>query len=132
MRVIVNGHPEEVDAQPSTRLLDVLRVGCGLTGTKEGCREGSCGACTVLIDGAPVYSCLIPISQVEDAGIVTIEGLGEDHPLHNLLMNEIGIEHEICIPGIIMAALALGQNPTPAEVKAALAGNVCRGASDDA
>ena len=132
MRVIVNGHPEEVDVQPSARLLDVLRVGCGLTGTKEGCREGSCGACTVLIDGAPVYSCLIPISQVEDAGIVTIEGLGEDHPLQHLLMNEVGPEFEICLPGMVMAALALGPNPTLDDVKAALAGNVCRGASDDA
>jgi aerobic-type carbon monoxide dehydrogenase small subunit (CoxS/CutS family) len=132
MRVIVNGHPEDVDVQPSARLLDVLRMACGLTGTKEGCHDGTCGACTVLIDGAPVYSCLIPISQVDDAGIVTIEGLGEDHPLHNLLMNEVGMEHEMCIPGMIMAALALGPNPTPDEVKTALAGNVCRGANDDA
>src|SRR5215471_5479601 len=112
MRVIVNGHPEEVDVQLSARLLDVLRIECGLTGTKEGCRDGTCGACTVLIEGAPVYSCLIPMSQVQDAGIVTIEGLGEDHPLQHLLMNEVGMEHEICVPGMIMAALALGQNPT--------------------
>jgi len=132
MRVIVNGHPEEVDVQPSARLLDVLRIDCGLTGTKEGCREGTCGACTVLIDGAPVYSCLIPISQVNDAGIVTIEGLGEDHPLQHLLMKEVGSECDLCTSGVIMAALALGPNPTPDDVKTALAGNVCRCANDDA
>jgi len=132
MRVIVNGHPEEVDVQPSARLLDVLRIECGLTGTKEDCHEGSCGACTVLIEGAPVYSCLVPMSQLEDAGVVTIEGLGEDHPLEHLLMTEVGPACEICIPGIVMAALALGPSPTRNDVKAALAGNVWRGANDDA
>ena len=86
MRVIVNGHAEEVDVQPSARLLDVLRVERGLTGTKEGCREGNCGACTVLIDGAPVYSCLVPMSQLGEAGVVTIEALGDDHQLQHLLM----------------------------------------------
>jgi aerobic-type carbon monoxide dehydrogenase small subunit (CoxS/CutS family) len=126
MQFTLNGHREEVDASPGARLLDVLRVNCGLTGTKEGCGEGECGACTVLLDGEPVCSCLIPASQADDATIVTIEGLGDDHPLQHLFMNEVGAQCGICTPGMIMAALALGPDPTLDEVKTALAGNLCR------
>lgn len=108
------------------RLLDVLRNECGLTGTKEGCGEGECGACTVLIDGEPVCSCLIPVGQVENSTVVTIEGLGEDHPLQHLFMNEVGAQCGICTPGMIMAAQALGPTPTLDDVKVALAGNLCR------
>jgi aerobic carbon-monoxide dehydrogenase small subunit len=126
MRFTLNGHIEEIDAPPAARLLDVLRANCGLTGTKEGCGEGECGACTVLLDGAPVCSCLVPASQAENAAIVTIEGLGDEHPLQRLFMNEIGAQCGICTPGMIMAALALGPNPSLDEVKVALAGNLCR------
>ena len=126
MRFALNGHEENVDADPAARLLDVLRVTCGLTGTKEGCGEGECGACTVLIDGAPVCSCLVPFSQVEHAHVITIEGLGDDHPLQHRFMDEVGAQCGICTPGMIMAALALGKNPTLDDVKTALAGNLCR------
>jgi len=126
MRFTLNGHIEEVDVSPAARLLDVLRVSCGLTGTKEGCGEGECGACTVLLDGAPVCSCLVPASQAENVAIVTIEGLGDEHPLQQLFMNEVGAQCGICTPGMIMAALAVGPNPTLDDVKTALAGNLCR------
>jgi carbon-monoxide dehydrogenase small subunit len=126
MRFVLNGASTDVNAHPMARLLDVLREECGLTGTKEGCGEGECGACTVLIDGEPVCSCLIPLAQVESADVVTIEGLGDDHPLQHLFMNEVGAQCGICTPGMIMAALALGPAPTLDDVKTALAGNLCR------
>ncbi|MFN2602918.1 MAG: (2Fe-2S)-binding protein [Gemmatimonadaceae bacterium] len=126
MRFTLNGLVTDVDASPAARLLDVLREECMLTGTKEGCGEGECGACTVLIDGEPVCSCLVPFSQVESSEVLTIEGLGDDHPLQHHFMQEVGAQCGICTPGMIMAALALGENPTLDEVKVALAGNLCR------
>ena len=126
MRFILNGTPTDVDASPASRLLDVLREDLLLTGTKEGCGEGECGACTVLIDGEPVCSCLVPFSQIENTEVLTIEGLGDDHPLQHHFMQEVGAQCGICTPGMIMAALALGENPTLDEVKVALAGNLCR------
>ena len=126
MRFTLNGASREVDAHPMARLLDVLREDCGLTGTKEGCGEGECGACTVLIDDEPVCSCLIPASQVEGADVVTIEGLDGTHPLQQLFMNEVGAQCGICTPGMIMAALSLPEKPTLDDVRTALAGNLCR------
>jgi aerobic carbon-monoxide dehydrogenase small subunit len=126
VRFTLNGASADVDAHPMARLLDVLREECGLTGTKEGCGEGECGACTVLIDGAPVCSCIIPFAQAEGADIRTIEGLGDDHPLQHAFMNEVGAQCGICTPGMIMASLALGENPTLDEIRVALAGNLCR------
>jgi carbon-monoxide dehydrogenase small subunit/xanthine dehydrogenase small subunit len=126
MRFTLNGTPTEVASHPMARLLDVLREECGLTGTKEGCGEGECGACTVLVDGAPVCSCLVPLAQVENAELLTIEGLGDDHPLQHHFMNEVGAQCGICTPGMILAALALGPQPTLDDVKVALAGNLCR------
>jgi carbon-monoxide dehydrogenase small subunit len=126
MKFVLNGASTDVNAHPMSRLLDVLREECGLTGTKEGCGEGECGACTVLVDGEPVCSCLIPLAQVESADVVTIEGLGDDHPLQHLFMNEVGAQCGICTPGMIMAAVALGPAPTLDDVKTALAGNLCR------
>jgi len=126
MRFTLNGSPTEDVANPAARLLDVLREDLLLTGTKEGCGEGECGACTVLIDGEPVCSCLVPLSQVENAEVLTIEGLGDDHPLQHHFMQEVGAQCGICTPGMIMAALALGPSPTLDEVKVALAGNLCR------
>jgi carbon-monoxide dehydrogenase small subunit len=126
VRFTLNGAPADVDAHPMSRLLDVLREDCGLTGTKEGCGEGECGACTVMLDGEPVCSCLVAFSQVDGAEVITIEGLGDDHTLQHLFMNEVGAQCGICTPGMIMAALALGPKPTLDDVKVALSGNLCR------
>ncbi len=126
MRFILNGAEAAVDAHPLARLLDVLREQCGLTGTKEGCGEGECGACTVLVDGAAVCSCLVPVSQVEGAEVVTIEGLGEDHPLQRAFMDEVGAQCGICTPGMVLTALTLGPRPSLARIREGLAGNLCR------
>ena len=126
IKLRVNDENHEVDAHPMKRLLDVLREDCGLTGTKEGCGEGECGACTVLIDGEPVVSCLIPVGQAEGAGVQTIEGLGGAHPLQRAFVEHGAAQCGICTPGMIMAALALGPNPTLEEVRVGLAGNICR------
>jgi aerobic-type carbon monoxide dehydrogenase small subunit (CoxS/CutS family) len=126
VRFTLNGAAADVDAHPMARLLDVLREQCHLTGTKEGCGEGECGACTVLIDGEPVCSCLVPFAQADGADIRTIEGLGDDHPLQHAFMNEVGAQCGICTPGMIMAALSLGPQPSLDEIKVALAGNLCR------
>jgi carbon-monoxide dehydrogenase small subunit/xanthine dehydrogenase small subunit len=126
MNFTLNGKNTEVTSHPMARLLDVLREECGLTGTKEGCGEGECGACTVLIDGEAVCSCLVPVAQVAGADVLTIEGLGDDHPLQHHFMNEVGAQCGICTPGMIMAAVTLGPQPTLDDVKTALAGNLCR------
>ena len=126
MQFNLNGSDVEVRSHPMSRLLDVLREELMLTGSKEGCGEGECGACTVLVDGEAVCSCLIPVSQVAGAEVVTIEGLGGTHPLQELFMNEVGAQCGICTPGMIMAALSLPDKPTLDDVKTALAGNLCR------
>jgi carbon-monoxide dehydrogenase small subunit/xanthine dehydrogenase small subunit len=126
VRITLNGAPKELACHPAARLLDVLREECGLTGTKEGCGEGECGACTVLVDGAAVCSCLVPAIQVRGASITTIEGLGEDHPLQRAFMDEVGAQCGICTPGMIMTAVTLGPRPSLSRIRAALAGNLCR------
>jgi aerobic carbon-monoxide dehydrogenase small subunit len=126
VRFTLNGVATNVDAHPMSRLLDVVREQCQLTGTKEGCGDGECGACTVLIDGDPVCSCLVPLAQVEGAEVVTIEGLGDDHPLQHAFMNEVGAQCGICTPGMIMAALSLEPDATIDDIKIALSGNLCR------
>lgn len=126
MRFTLNGKLTEVASHPMSRLLDVLREECALTGTKEGCGEGECGACTVLVDGVPVVSCLVPLAQVDGASITTIEGLGDDHALQHHFMNEVGAQCGICTPGMIMVASTLGPNATLEEIRVALAGNLCR------
>ena len=126
MRFTLNGRPAAVDAPPMKRLLDVLREECALTGTKEGCGEGECGACTVLVDGAPVCACLVPFAQVAEAEVVTIEGLGGAHPLQKAFADLGGAQCGICTPGMIMAAVALGPKPSLDEVRRGLAGNLCR------
>jgi len=108
------------------RLLDVLREDCRLTGTKEGCGEGECGACTVLVDGAPVNSCLVPAAHVDRARVTTIEGLGRRHPLPRAFVEHGGAQCGICTPGMIMAAVALGRRPSLDEIRVGLAGNLCR------
>ena len=123
---VLNGERREIEAAPMKRLLDVLREECGLTGTKEGCGEGECGACTVLMDGAPVCSCLVPFAQARDTEILTIEGLGGDHPLQRAFVKEGGAQCGICTPGMILAALVLGEKPSLEKVRTGLAGNLCR------
>jgi aerobic carbon-monoxide dehydrogenase small subunit len=126
MRLTLNGRPAEIASPPMTRLLDALREECGLTGTKEGCGEGECGACTVLVDGLPVCACIVPVGQVEGADVVTIEGLGGAHPLQRAFASEGGAQCGICTPGMILAAMALGPNPSLEQVRVGLAGNLCR------
>ena len=129
MKLTLNGEPRTLDVHPMKRLLDVLRDDCGLTGTKEGCGEGECGACTVLVDGQPVCSCLIPCVQAEGAEVLTIEGLSGDHPLQHAMLREVGAQCGICTPGVILAAMPLVEStpkPTLAKVREVLAGNLCR------
>ena len=116
----------KLPVHPMRRLLDVLREDCALTGTKEGCGEGECGACTVLVDGVPVNSCLVPVAQVAGAKVTTIEGLRGCHPLQHAFVEHGGAQCGICTPGMIMAAAALGKNPTLDQMKTGLAGNLCR------
>ncbi|HUK34464.1 MAG TPA: (2Fe-2S)-binding protein [Vicinamibacterales bacterium] len=126
MRFTLNGRRVVVDVHPMTRLLDVVREQCGLTGTKEGCGEGECGACTVLVDGQPVNSCLVPVAQVIGARVTTIEGLKGSHPLQRTFVQFGGAQCGICTPGMILSAVALGPMPSRAAMKAGLAGNICR------
>ena len=126
MKLTLNGAAIDVDAHPMKRLLDVLREECDLTGMKEGCGEGECGACTVLIDGEPVCACLVPWAHVEGANVTTIEGLADEHPLQQAFMDEVGAQCGICTPGMILAAIALGPNPSLADIKEGLTGNLCR------
>jgi aerobic carbon-monoxide dehydrogenase small subunit len=126
MRFVLNGRKVAVDAPPMKRLLDVLREDCALTGTKEGCGEGECGACTVLIDGLAANSCLVPFAQVRGARVKTIEGLGGSHPLQAAFAECGGAQCGICTPGMILAASALPRGATESEVREGLAGNLCR------
>ena len=125
----VNGKRRQLDVHPMKRLLDVLREDCALTGTKEGCGEGECGACTVLIDSAPVNSCLVPAVHAEGAEVITIEGLatkGKRHPLQDAFVTHGGAQCGMCTPGMIMAAVPLGRRASTREIQEALAGNLCR------
>jgi aerobic-type carbon monoxide dehydrogenase small subunit (CoxS/CutS family) len=121
----INGRRLSLDGHPLARLLDVLRA-AGFTGTKEGCGEGECGACTVLIDRAPVNACLVPLAHVAGAQVTTIEGLGGRHPLQRAFVELGGAQCGICTPGMILAAVALGPRPTKSAIKTGLAGNICR------
>jgi len=128
----VNGKPVVLRAFPMARLLDVLREELRLTGTKEGCGEGECGACSVLLDGELVNSCLIPVLQAEGTQITTIEGLASGDQLHAVQEAFLacgGAQCGICTPGMVLAAvnlLAQKPSPTDAEIRVGLAGNLCR------
>jgi len=128
----VNGAGREVDVPPMKRLLDVLREDLRLTGTKEGCGEGECGACSVILDGEVVNSCLIPACQAQSADILTVEGLARDgrlDPLQQAFLECGGAQCGICTPGMLIAARALldaHARPTRDEIKEAIAGNLCR------
>ena len=131
-RFTLNGTPQTVDAPPLARLLDVLREDLRCTGPKEGCGEGECGACTVLIDGLAVNSCLVPVIQVNGATIITVEGLAKDgrlDPVQEAFVRCGAAQCGICTPGFLLTARALlDENPHPSrdEVREALAGNLCR------
>jgi len=128
----VNGKVVAVRTYPMERLLDVLREQLGLTGTKEGCGEGECGSCSVLVDGVLVNSCLVPVLQAKDAKITTIEGLAEGERLHALQQAFLdcgGAQCGICTPGMILAAfhlLSKSPQPTTEEIREGLSGNLCR------
>jgi aerobic carbon-monoxide dehydrogenase small subunit len=126
VRFTLNGKPVEVDTHPLRRLLDVLREDLRLTGTKEGCGEGECGACTVLIDGEPVCACLVPLAHADGTHVLTIEGLRGEHPLQRAFAEHGAAQCGICTPGMIMAALPLGTRPSLERIRVALAGNLCR------
>jgi carbon-monoxide dehydrogenase small subunit len=126
MQFTLNGKRVRIDVHPMARLLDALREQCGLTGTKEGCGEGECGACTVLVDRVPVNSCLVPVAQVAGTRVTTIEGLGGRHPLQRAFIEHGGAQCGICTPGMILAAVALGPKPSLDAIKTGLAGNICR------
>jgi len=129
MILTVNGKRHQLDVQPMKRLLDVLREDCGLTGTKEGCGEGECGACTVLVDGVAVDSCLVPAAHAEGANVITIEGAGRSksgRALQEAFVRHGGAQCGICTPGMIVAAMPIKPGATEAEIKTALAGNLCR------
>jgi carbon-monoxide dehydrogenase small subunit/xanthine dehydrogenase small subunit len=126
VRFTVNGASVDIDVAPMLRLLDVLREQLGLTGTKEGCGEGECGACTVLVDGEPVCSCLVPIAQVDGHQVRTVEGLGGNHPLQNAFVEEGAAQCGICTPGMLMTAAVIPTGATLDDVRFALAGTLCR------
>jgi len=130
----LNGKKAAVAAPPMKRLLDTLREDLGLTGTKEGCGEGECGACTVLVDGAAVNSCLVASCQVDGCDVQTVEGMARGnakvaarlHRLQRAFLEHGAAQCGICTPGMLMAALALPKRATLDEIRAGLAGNLCR------
>jgi carbon-monoxide dehydrogenase small subunit len=128
----VNGEPVEVEVTGMRRLLDVLREDLNLTGTKEGCGEGECGACSVLLDGAVVDACLVPVSQAQGASVQTVEGLATDGSLDTLqqaFLETGGAQCGICTPGMLTAGrafLASGAEATDEAIREAIAGNLCR------
>jgi carbon-monoxide dehydrogenase small subunit len=128
----INGESRTVDVFPMARLLDVLREQLHLTGTKEGCGEGECGACTVVLDGRIVNSCLVPVAQANGSSITTIEGVANQDQLHAVqqaFIDHGGAQCGICTPGMVLAAVdLLNRNPQPSEtdIRNGLAGNLCR------
>lgn len=130
--IVVNGEPYEVAVNPEQTLLEVLREDLGLTGTKKGCNQGECGACTVLVDGKPVSSCLVLAVTVDSKSISTIEGLstnGHLHPLQEAFVQHGAVQCGFCTPGMLLAARYLLENrplPSEQEIKEAIAGNICR------
>ena len=132
IELVINGESYVVAVKPWESLLDVMRQRLGLMGTKKGCNDGECGACTVLIDNVAVRSCLILALSVRGGRITTIEGLAKDgklHPLQQAFVEKGAIQCGFCTPGMIMSACALlneNTNPSEREIKEALAGNLCR------
>lgn len=132
IQLVINQINYKVDVEPNMRLLDLLRDKLGLIGTKEGCGEGECGACTVIMDGESVNSCMVMAFQANGSNITTIEGLeenGELHPIQKAYMEEGSVQCGFCIPGMIMSTKALldkHPNPTREEIREGVSGNLCR------
>jgi carbon-monoxide dehydrogenase small subunit len=132
VRMKVNGNWVEAETRPDRILLDFIREDLGLTGTKKGCEEGECGACTILMNGKAVASCLIPALKADGAEILTVEGMGKKdrlHPLQQAFLEEGAVQCGYCTPGMLVSAKALlDENPEPTveEVKEAISGNLCR------
>jgi carbon-monoxide dehydrogenase small subunit len=132
LTMTLNGESVTVEVEPFELLVDVLRDKLGLTGTKIGCNEGECGACTVIMDGLAVLSCLLPVMKAQGREVVTVEGLGRDdelHPLQQAFIEKGAVQCGYCTPGMIMSAKALlDENPQPSaeEIEEAIAGNLCR------
>jgi aerobic-type carbon monoxide dehydrogenase small subunit (CoxS/CutS family) len=132
MELVVNGVRRRVESDPERLLLYVLRDELGLTGAKYGCGEGQCGACTVLLDGAPVRSCITPAKNAAGKAITTIESLeqnGRLHPLQEAFLEADALQCGYCTPGMIMSSVALlkkNPNPNETEIRSALQGNICR------
>jgi aerobic-type carbon monoxide dehydrogenase small subunit (CoxS/CutS family) len=132
LSMIVNGRERTVVIEADELLVDVLRDRLGLIGTKIGCNEGECGACTIIMDGEPVLSCLVPALRAQGANITTIEGLSDGeklHPLQQAFVEHGAVQCGYCIPGFILSAKALldrNPHPTRDEIKEAIAGNICR------
>ena len=128
----LNGQPVSVETSPHRRLLDLLREDLRLTGTKEGCAVGECGACTVILDGKAVTSCLVLAASVEGSSVVTIEGVGENgrlDPIQEAILRNHALQCGFCTPGFVMSAKALlEENPdaTVGEIRRAISGNLCR------
>jgi carbon-monoxide dehydrogenase small subunit len=132
IQLTINGHKQTIEAPPLKRLLDVLREDLHLTGTKEGCGEGECGACAIILNGDLVNSCLIPVLQAEGTEITTIEGIAIDeklHPIQQCFLDNGGAQCGICTPGMILATHHLLENnpqPTLLQIQEGLNGNLCR------
>lgn len=132
LRITVNGQPRQVLVEPYCSLLDTLRVELDLTGTKKGCDEGDCGACTVILNGKAVTSCMILALSVRDGEITTVEGLATRdglHPVQQAFVDHGGLQCGYCTPGLIMSAVGLlseNSSPTEEEIKFAIGGNLCR------
>jgi len=132
LEMIVNGRTHEIDADPERELLYVLRDAIGLTGSKYGCGEGQCGACSVLVDGKHRFSCVTPVGEVAGKEVTTVEGLeqnGRLHPLQQAFLEEDAFQCGYCTPGMLMSALALlrtNANPSTDEIVSSMENNICR------
>ena len=133
LRITINGEKMELAVEPGMMLLDLLRDRLSLTGTKKGCGHGECGACTVIMDGKAISSCITPVMMAMDANIETIEGVsdgdGKLHPIQQSFIDKGAVQCGFCTPGMIMSAKALlseNPNPSKADIKEALSGNICR------
>jgi aerobic-type carbon monoxide dehydrogenase small subunit (CoxS/CutS family) len=128
----INGESYQLNVKPNVLLLDLIREQIGLTGTKRGCGAGECGACTVLLEGRPINSCLILAIEANEKNVITIEGLAKDgqlHPMQEAFIEEGAVQCGFCTPGMLLSAKALldvNSNPKEEEIKKAIAGNLCR------